>query len=184
MFKDRRTHGTLGVLGWGLFLPTGAILARYLNHADRAWYYFHVVLQFIGFLFGVAAVIVGVSLYNKMHAFFPAHKGIGILVLVMTILQVLAFFTRPSSDSKYRRYWKWYHNWLGRICLLFGAVNVVLGMHIAGAGQGWRIGYGFLLGSVLVIVVVLEALLRLRRSAEADKHPAFSMNSIEHEISL
>lgn len=67
---------------------------------------------------------------------------------------------------------------------MFGAVNIVLGMHIAGAGKGWRIGYGFLLGSVLVIVVVLEALLRLRRSAEADKHPAFSMNSIEHEISL
>ncbi|KAH6813226.1 Cytochrome b561/ferric reductase transmembrane with DOMON related domain-containing protein [Perilla frutescens var. frutescens] len=184
VLKDRRTHGTLAVLGWGLFLPTGAILARYLSHKDRVWYYFHVVLQFIGFLFGVAAVIVGLSLYNKMHVVFPAHKGIGIFVLVMTILQVLAFFTRPSSDSKYRRYWNWYHNWLGRICLLFGAINVVLGIHIAGAGPGWKIGYGFLLGSILVIVIVLEALLRLRRSAEADKHPAFSMNSIEHDISL
>lgn len=88
IFKDRRTHGTLAVLGWGLFLPTGAILARYLNHRDRVWYYFHVPIQFIGFLFGVAAVVVGVSLYSKMHAMYPAHKGIGIFVLVMTILQV------------------------------------------------------------------------------------------------
>lgn len=63
-------------------------------------------------------------------------------------------------------------------------MNIVLGIHIAGAGQGWKIGYGFLLGSMLVIVIVLEALLRIRKSAEKDNHPAFSMNSIEREISL
>ncbi|XP_042001057.1 cytochrome b561 and DOMON domain-containing protein At3g61750-like [Salvia splendens] len=186
ILKDRRTHGTLAVLGWGFFLPTGAILARYLSRKDnKVWYYFHVPIQFIGFLLGVAAVIVGVSLYTKMHVFFPAHRGIGIFLLVITILQVLAFFTRPNSDSKYRRYWNWYHNWVGRICLFFGAVNILLGIHIADAGQAWKIGYGFLLGFLLVTVIVLEALLRLRRSAEADKqHPPFSINSIDREISL
>ncbi|XP_047976249.1 cytochrome b561 and DOMON domain-containing protein At3g61750 [Salvia hispanica] len=183
--QDRRTHGTLAVLGWGFLLPTGAILARYLRRKDKVWYYFHVPIQFIGFLLGVAAVIVGVSLYSKMHVFFPAHRGIGIFLLLITILQVLAFFTRPSSDSKYRRYWNWYHNWVGRICLFFGAVNILLGIHIADAAQAWKIGYGFLLGFLLVTVIVLEALLRLRRSAEADKqHPPFSINSIDREISL
>ncbi|KAL8541029.1 hypothetical protein ACS0TY_002353 [Phlomoides rotata] len=181
IFKDRRTHGTLALLAWGLFLPVGAILARYLSRNERLWYYLHVAIQFMGFLFGVAAVVVGLSLYHKMHVFFPAHKGIGILVLVMTILQVFAFFTRPSTDSKYRRYWNWYHKWLGGICLFFGAVNIVLGINIAGAGEAWNIGYGFLLASILVIVVVFEALKRLRRSEEADKHRAFPL---EHEISL
>ncbi|KAI3449273.1 hypothetical protein Pfo_005938 [Paulownia fortunei] len=184
IFKDRRTHGTLALLGWGLFLPLGAILARYLKHKDRLWYYLHVGIQFIGFLLGVSAVVIGLSLNNKLHAFIPAHKGIGIFVLVLTILQVLAFFSRPSTDSKYRRYWNWYHNWLGRICLFFGAVNIVLGIHIAGAGPAWKIGYGFLVGSVLVTVIVLEALLRLRRMEEPHNHPAFSMDSIEKEISL
>ncbi|KAL1546349.1 cytochrome b561 and DOMON domain-containing protein-like protein [Salvia divinorum] len=148
ILKDRRSHGTLAVLGWGFFLPTGAILARYLSRKDKVW-------------------------------------GIGIFLLLITVLQVVAFFTRPSSDSKYRRYWNWYHNWVGRICLFLGAVNILLGIHIADAGQAWKIGYGFLLGFLLVTVVVLEALLRLRPSAEADnKHPPFSINSIDREISL
>lgn len=202
IFKDRRTHGTLALLAWGFFLPVGAILARYLNHKERLWYYLHVAIQFMGFLFGVAAVVVGLSLYHKMHVFFPAHKGIGIFVLVMTILQVcsktncmktytyisieccvqvFAFVARPSTDSKYRRYWNWYHCWLGRICLFFGAVNIVLGINIAAAGAPWKIGYGFLLASILVIVIVFETLLRLRRSEEEDKQPAFPM---ECEISL
>ncbi|PIN17348.1 hypothetical protein CDL12_10006 [Handroanthus impetiginosus] len=93
-------------------------------------------------------------------------------------------FSRPSMDSKYRRYWNWYHNWTGRITLFFRAVNIVLGIHIAGAGQAWKIGYGFLVGSVLVTVIVFEALLRVRRSEERKTHPPFPMNSIEQEISL
>ncbi|KAL8028095.1 hypothetical protein ABFS82_14G134800 [Erythranthe guttata] len=182
--KDRRTHGTLALLGWGLFLPIGAILARYLKHKDSLWYYLHVAFQFIGFLLGIGAVVVGISLNNKMHASIPAHKGIGIFVLVITILQVLAFITRPSKDSKYRRYWNWYHNWVGRICLFFGAVNIVMGIQIAGEGQSWKIGYGFLVGSILVIVIVLETLLRIRKVEEREKLAAFSIHSVEQQISL
>ncbi|XP_051132888.1 cytochrome b561 and DOMON domain-containing protein At3g61750 isoform X2 [Andrographis paniculata] len=197
LFKDRRTHGTLAILAWGLFLPLGAILARYLRHKESLWYYLHVGFQFIGFLLGVAAVIVGLSLNHKMHAYIPAHKGMGIFVLVLTILQVCAFFTRPSKNSKYRKYWNWYHNWMGRLCLFFAAVNIVLGIHIAGGddahgqGQAWKIGYGFLVGCTLAVVLFMEAVLLLRHRrrlsslSEVDNHPGgFSLNSMEKEISL
>ncbi|KAL3615715.1 hypothetical protein CASFOL_041376 [Castilleja foliolosa] len=108
ILKDKRTHGTLALLAWGLFLPIGAIIARYLKHKERLWYYLHVGFQLIGFLLGVAAVVIGLSLDKKLHAFIPAHKGIGIFVFVLTILQVFAFITRPSTDSKYRGYWNLY----------------------------------------------------------------------------
>ncbi|KAL6566000.1 hypothetical protein OROHE_005055 [Orobanche hederae] len=191
IFKDRTTHGTLALLAWGLILPLGAIIARYLKHNERLWYYLHVGFQFVGFLLGVAAVAVGLTLENKLHAFIPAHKGIGIFVFVLTILQVFAFITRPSTDSKYRKYWNWYHNWLGRICLFFAAVNIVLGIHVAGAGQAWEIGYGFLVGAILVTVVILEALLRVGTKEEKyhnhnhnHNHPTFSVESVEKEISM
>ncbi|KAK1376626.1 Cytochrome b561 and DOMON domain-containing protein [Heracleum sosnowskyi] len=103
IFNTRKTHGVLALLGWGLVLPVGAIVARYLRHMDPLWYYFHVVLQFTGFLIVVAAVAVGRLLYGRLHANVPAHRGIGFFALALSILQVLAFFVRPHMDSKNRR---------------------------------------------------------------------------------
>ncbi|CAK9165775.1 unnamed protein product [Ilex paraguariensis] len=174
----KQTHGTLGLLGWGLILPCGAIVARHLRHRDPLWYYLHVGIQFVGFLLGLAAVVVGVSLYKTLHANVPAHRGIGITVLVLSILQILAFFLRPSKDSKIRRYWNWYHSWFGRIALFFGAVNIVLGIHIGGAGSEWKIGYGFILGTILLTSIVLEALLILGKSGKKIPPSTFQMNTL------
>ncbi|KAK3001118.1 hypothetical protein RJ639_022475 [Escallonia herrerae] len=180
--RTRRTHGILSMLGWGLILPYGAIVARYLRHRDPLWFYLHTVIQFMGFLIAVAAVVVGVSLYGTLNAHFPAHRGIGIFALVLSILQVLAFFLRPSKDSKNRRYWNWYHHWVGRIALFFGAVNIVLGIHSGEAGNGWKITYGFLLGIALVLCSALEALAMLRRSETSANHPAFQMDPVESSV--
>ncbi|KAL4376988.1 hypothetical protein GQ457_02G001170 [Hibiscus cannabinus] len=179
--SQRKNHGTLALLGWGLFLPAGAIVARYLKHKDPLWYYLHAVIQFLGFILGFAAVLLGLQLYQSMNADIPAHRGIGIFVLVLSILQVLAFFLRPNKDSKYRRYWNWYHHWFGRMALFFGSVNIVLGIQYANARDEWKIGYGFLLAVTLLVVIVLEALSCLRRRRRDDKSnlpPNFQMNQI------
>ncbi|CAN4108419.1 unnamed protein product [Withania somnifera] len=78
-----------------------------------------------GFILGLAGVVVGIQL-NKLQPNIPGHQGIGILILVLSILQVLAFFVRPDKDSKYRKYWSLYHSWVGRTALFFGAVNDAL----------------------------------------------------------
>lgn len=179
ILSTRKTHGVLALLGWGLVLPVGAIVARYFRHVDPLWYYFHVVLQFIGFLMVVAAVAVGRLLYGRLHANVAAHRGIGFFALVLSILQVLAFFVRPHMGSKKRMYWNLYHHWFGRIALLLGAVNIVLGIHYANAGNEWKIGYGFLLGTILVLCLVLEALLWIKRSRKLPlpPPPEFEINS-------
>ncbi|PSS26281.1 Cytochrome b561 and DOMON domain-containing protein [Actinidia chinensis var. chinensis] len=174
----KRTHGILGIIGWSLFLPYGAIAARYFKHHDPLWFYLHVGIQFVGFLLGLAGVLVGVSLYNTIHAHFPTHKGIGIFVLVLSILQIMAFFARPDKDSKIRKYWNWYHHWSGRIALFFGNINIVLGIQIGNAGNGWKAGYGFLLSTVLIATIVLEVLSR-KRSKNMDNHPAFPMHTLQ-----
>lgn len=88
IFRTIRTHGILGLLGWGLILPVGAIVARHLKHRDPLWYELHVAIQFVGFIIGIAAVAVGRSVYDRIHANSPTHRGIGIFVLVLSILQV------------------------------------------------------------------------------------------------
>ncbi|KAL5572106.1 hypothetical protein UlMin_021703 [Ulmus minor] len=162
----KKNHGILGIMGWGLLLPVGAIVARYFRHKDPIWYYLHSIIQFVGFVLGLAGVVLGQQLYNKIGAHFHTHRGIGIFVLVLSILQILAFFLRPNNEAKVRRYWNWYHHWFGRIALFFGAVNIVLGIQIGGAGNDWKIGYGFLLGIVLLSVIVLEVLRYMRRQEE------------------
>lgn len=62
---------------------------------------------------------------------------------------------------------------------MFGNVNIVLGIQIGHAGNEWKVGYGFLLGTVLVAIIVLEVLSMKRRSKETDTHPAFQMNSLQ-----
>ncbi|GMH21747.1 hypothetical protein Nepgr_023589 [Nepenthes gracilis] len=143
--KMKRSHGILGIFGWGLILPVGAIVARFLKHKEPLWYYLHTVIQFAGFLIALAGVVIGQALYNHMHADAAAHRGIGYFALTLSILQILAFFIRPSKESKIRGLWSAYHRWFGVITLFFGALNIVLGMQIGGAGSDWKIGYGFLL---------------------------------------
>jgi len=84
----RTNHGILGIIGWGLILPVGAIIARYFRHKDPLWFYLHAIIQFVGFTFGLITVILGLQLYSKTHAHIQAHRGIGLFVLVLSILQV------------------------------------------------------------------------------------------------
>jgi hypothetical protein len=59
-------------------------------------------------------------------------------------------------------------------------VNIVLGIQIGGAGSDWKIGYGFLVGIVIVTVIVLEALAWMRRSEKpTNLDPSFQMNPVE-----
>ncbi|XP_069151162.1 cytochrome b561 and DOMON domain-containing protein At3g61750 [Solanum lycopersicum] len=112
------------------------------------------------YLQGLAGVVLGIHVNNKLQPDIPGHQGIGILILVLGILQVLVFFVRPDKDSKYRNCWNDYHSWMGRTALFFGALNIVLGMHYAGAGQGWKLSYGFFLASTMLACIILETLLR------------------------
>lgn len=87
-YNLKRTHGGLNIFAWGVLLPIGSIIARYCRQWDPQWFYVHVVFQFIGFLIGLAGVVAGVALYNRLHANVAAHRGLGIFVLVLGILQV------------------------------------------------------------------------------------------------
>ncbi|KAK3138049.1 hypothetical protein QOZ80_5AG0363810 [Eleusine coracana subsp. coracana] len=169
----RRAHGALNLFAWGILMPIGAIVARYFRRMDPLWFYLHVSLQFVGFIIGLAGVVAGVALYNKIQADIPAHRGLGIFVLFLGILQILAFFLRPNTDSKYRKYWNWYHHWAGRLALFFASVNIVLGIHVGGGHDSWKIGYGFNLAIILLAVIALEFMLWTRWSKNSTPTPTY-----------
>ncbi|CAM0957310.1 unnamed protein product [Alopecurus aequalis] len=161
-YQLKRNHGALAMFGWGILLPLGAIVARYLRHKDPLWYYLHVLLQLLGYIIGLAGAVAGIALYNRLHSNFIIHRGLGISVLVLGSLQVIAFFLHPSLDSKLRKYWNRYHHWLGRLSLFLAAVNVLLGIEIGGANMSWKVIYGAFLSVILITVTFLEIMLRNR----------------------
>ena len=118
-YQLKRTHGILNIFGWGVLLPIGAIVARYFKRSDPLWYYIHAVVQLIGFLIGLAGVVAGVALYDKLHADVSAHRGLGIFILVLGILQVLellySLFEKFVSVSSHC----WSHFKLSYFCLLW-----------------------------------------------------------------
>lgn len=98
----------------------------------------------------------------------------------------MAFFLRPDKETKIRKYWNWYHHSFGRIALFFGAINILVGIQIGGGRDDWKIGYGFLLGIVLITVIVLEVLKWMKRSEDTKMdNPNFQMNPVhEHRPTL
>ncbi|RWR71945.1 cytochrome b561 and DOMON domain-containing-like protein [Cinnamomum micranthum f. kanehirae] len=152
----RRTHGILNMVGWGILMPIGSSVARFCKHWDPAWFYSHVSIQGLGFGMGIAAVILGFRLENKISAKVSTHKALGILILSMGCLQVLAFLLRPDKDSKARKYWTWYHQFVGRALIMVAIGNIFYGISLGKEGHSWYIGYGVVLGVWVLVASYFE----------------------------
>ncbi|XP_064953064.1 cytochrome b561 and DOMON domain-containing protein At3g61750-like isoform X3 [Musa acuminata AAA Group] len=169
----KRNHGALGILGWGVLLPVGAVVARYCRLWDPMWYYLHVIIQFVGFLAGFAGVVAGIALHRRLHSDVALHRGLGIFILVLGILQVTAFFLRPGKGSKIRKHWNWYHHWVGSLVVFLAAINIALGIQVGEAGNSWKIGYGIILAIISIAVALLESMRWWSRLSEKTEPPAF-----------
>lgn len=99
----KRSHGILNMLGWGIIIPMGAMVARYLKAWDPIWFYSHTMLQSLGLIFGVAGIICGFVLDNRLSSNVHRHKGLGIFILSLGCLQVIAILGRPDKESKVRK---------------------------------------------------------------------------------
>ncbi|KAI5071598.1 hypothetical protein GOP47_0013849 [Adiantum capillus-veneris] len=99
-------HGIINTLSWGILLPLGAIVARYLRQVpalDNIWFYVHVPCQLLGYLLGTMGWAIGMRLLALSSAVRVTHRNIGIALFAMATIQVCAFLYHPKKDSKYRR---------------------------------------------------------------------------------
>ncbi|KAJ7950615.1 Cytochrome b561 and DOMON domain-containing protein [Quillaja saponaria] len=164
----RRSHGVLNMVGWGILMLVGVIIARHFKEWDPIWFYVHTAIQTLGFIIGIVGVLCGFVLSNRLKANVTAHKNIGILMLVLGFLQVLAFLIRPGKDSKVRKYWNWYHYTVGRILIIFAVANTFYGIHLGGEGSKWFLGYGIVLIVLVLVAVGLEIRIWKKRNSSID----------------
>ncbi|GJM92313.1 hypothetical protein PR202_ga08775 [Eleusine coracana subsp. coracana] len=156
-------HGAMAGLGWGVLMPLGIALARYFKRHDPFWFYAHVSVQGVGFVLGAAGVAAGFKLHDDDVPGADTHQALGVAVLVFGCLQVLAFLARPGKASKVRRYWNWYHHYVGRAAVACAVVNVFIGLSIAHESAARAALYGIFLAAWVFASVVLE--IRLWRTA-------------------
>ncbi|CAK8560732.1 unnamed protein product [Lathyrus sativus] len=152
----KRSHGVLNILGWGIFIIMGAIVARYFKDWDPFWFNFHVSVQSLGFILGLIGVISGLILNNQLHIDFNLHKALGIIILVLACLQILAFVARPKKGSKVRKHWNLYHHNIGRMVIILSIANIFYGIHLGNEGSGWMVGYGIVLAILISIALIFE----------------------------
>ncbi|KAK6914516.1 hypothetical protein RJ641_021837 [Dillenia turbinata] len=154
----KQSHGLVNMLGWGILMLIGMIMARYFKHWDPQWFYSHVSIQFVGFSLGLSGIITGFVLEDQGfgNSDVDKHKALGIFVLVLGCLQVMAFLARPGKASKVRKYWNWYHYIVGRLCIVCAIGNTFYGIHISNEGNSWNAGYGIVLVILIIVAIVLE----------------------------
>ncbi|GJX22713.1 cytochrome b561 and DOMON domain-containing protein-like protein, partial [Tanacetum coccineum] len=152
----KRIHGILNAVGWGVLIPIGAMIARYLKHLGSFWFYAHSSIQLSGFIIGTSGIITGLILNDRIDINVAKHKALGLIVVTLACLQIIAILIRPSKDSKMRKFWNWYHHNIGRLLIVLAAFNVFYGIHLANAGSEWNVTYGVFLGVIVTIALSLE----------------------------
>ncbi|KAM1185644.1 hypothetical protein ACFX13_015172 [Malus domestica] len=178
--KVKMTHGILTIIGWGIIIPFGASMARYLREYEPLWYYLHSSVQFIGFFVGLSGVAVGRTLYELVHADFNSHRSIGYIVLALSVLQLCQFIMRPSRTSKVRKYWNKSHQWVGRSVVVLALVNIFIGLFYGNGGKPFKTFFlcAFSLFVLSQIILEIRHLLQRKRAAlatTADEPPLFQV---------
>ncbi|KAF3453416.1 hypothetical protein FNV43_RR03856 [Rhamnella rubrinervis] len=156
----RKAHGILNIVGWGILLPIGVIIARYYRKFpfhSKWWYIFHVSCQCVGYTLGTTGWGIGLWLgHVSKHYTFRTHRTLSIFIFTFTTLQMLAIRLKPKPHDDYRKYWDMYHHFLGYALLAVISVNIFKGIDILKPDNAWKWGYIGVLGVLALVALVFE----------------------------
>ncbi|KAG0614215.1 hypothetical protein M758_6G159300 [Ceratodon purpureus] len=161
--RVKNAHGIINVISWGMLMPIGVMIARYLRplpNADPLWFHLHRACQTSAYVLGV----VGFGLGLKLQTYAPVllyskHRNIGVVIFVLATLQVLALVLRPHKNTKpWRRYWNIYHHTIGYTTILLIVINNITGIDILDPGKRFRIAYIAFVAFLVAVAAILEAI--------------------------
>ncbi|XAR68165.1 hypothetical protein NMG60_11003201, partial [Bertholletia excelsa] len=179
----KNVHGLLNAVSWGVMMPIGVTIARYLKvfkSADPAWFYLHVGCQSSAYIVGVAGWATGLELGGDSGDDTDTHRNIGITLFCLGTLQVFALLLRPNKDHKYRFYWNLYHWGTGYAVIILSVINILKGFDILNPdNKNWKKAYIVFLISLGSVAIALEAftwcvVLKRKKTGGSGKHPHVS----------
>ncbi|KAI9077252.1 hypothetical protein K1719_040823 [Acacia pycnantha] len=106
----RKVHGILNGIGWGILMPIGTIMGRYLKQLEATgstWFRLHRACHILAYIIGTIGFTLGIFLsspsLSSLSSYGFVHASIGIVVFVSATVQVLAaIFLRPDKHHKAR----------------------------------------------------------------------------------
>ncbi|KAJ6422024.1 hypothetical protein OIU84_027040 [Salix udensis] len=160
----KNVHGILNTVSWGILMPIGAVIARYLKRfesADPLWFYLHVSCQLLAYILGgLSGFGTGIVLGRRSPGMeHSCHKIIGIVLFCLATTQVFGGLVRPDKDSKYRPFFNWFHFLAGCSTLILSIFNIYKGfdlLHAANSLEACLQWYNTCSAIVLLVTLLLE----------------------------
>ncbi|KAI9081216.1 hypothetical protein K1719_036838 [Acacia pycnantha] len=107
----RKVSGILSGIGWGILMPTGIMIGRYLKAFEATkspWFHLHWICLIVAYLIGTAGCGVG---FHMGIGQFLDYDPCGIYIFVLCTIQILvASFLRPKEEDQRKLfYWNLFH---------------------------------------------------------------------------
>ncbi|KAH6778530.1 hypothetical protein C2S51_009842 [Perilla frutescens var. frutescens] len=173
--RMRTAHGVLNIVGWGIFLPSGAIVMRYFKSYPKKVKWssaVHIGFQGMGYILGSTGWGIGLWLGQESeHYTFTTHRILAIMIFTFTTIQMMALRLKPKGADEYRTFWNMYHHFLGYSLLGVIAANIFQGINIIESDHhhSWRWSYVGVLAALGAVALVLELYTWLKFTKRWDK---------------
>ncbi|KAL2322797.1 hypothetical protein Fmac_027176 [Flemingia macrophylla] len=158
----RNVHAILNTISWGIMMPTGVIMARYLKVFDGlgpTWFHLHRACQSLAFLIGIAGFGTGLYMGNHHGVHHAPHRCVGITLMCLAFAQVcVAVCLRPKKDHKCRIFWNVFHYIVGYATIALAIWNVLKGFDILDANKIWKKIYVGIIISFAIVSVIMEVI--------------------------
>lgn len=129
--KAKVLHGVLMLLGWGVLLPSGVLIARFLKWKGPVWLKLHIGLQISGLALGLAGLALALTQFGPLGGSLGGHGQMGLIVSALGLLQPLNGLLRPHKGvirTPRRRAWEAVHKSLGYLALTLAVPTLVTGI--------------------------------------------------------
>ena len=158
-------HGSLMLIAWGWFLPSGALIAKFSKDKNPNWFQLHRMCQMVGLLIGTIGFIYALVMFDSLSqpGFMAYHHAVlGCIVMSIGYFQPINGILRPhlpenegDKKSQKRIIWEKVHKALGWISLILSAITIGLGTVLLPSNDmAFQIAY--VVGIILILAVTLK----------------------------